>query len=107
MGSDKHHRNVAGGFVGFEPGAHFKAVHARHDHVQKDQVWRVVLANGKCLCTTGGHEYLAIPGERLVHDLDVDGLVVNHQQFRLPMGVVQQINEGRNERRVGLDHGLV
>ena len=94
MGGDKHHGNVAGGFIRLELGADFKAIHAWHHHIEQHQVRRVAFADAKGLRATGCHEHLAFPGKRLVHDLDVDGLVIHHQQFGFAMGVVEQINEG-------------
>ena len=79
MGRNKNHRDIARGLVGLELGTYLKAVHARHHDIEQHQIRRIVPAQAQRLGATGGHEDLVIAAEHLVHDLDVDGLIVHDQ----------------------------
>lgn len=79
MCGHKNDRDVGCCLMGLELCAHLKTVHTRHDDIQKHQIWGVIPANRKSLGTAGRHEDLVVASKHLVHDLDIDGLVVHHQ----------------------------
>ena len=89
VGSHKNDGDIAGGGVGFELGADLKTVHAWHDDIQQHQIGRVGLADRQSLFTVGGHEHLIVGTKHLVHNLYVDGLVVDHKQLGLAVRAVQ------------------
>ena len=90
VGGNKDDRYVARALVGLKALADFKTVQARHHHVEQDQIGRVAAANAQCLLTVGCHEHLVVSGKAAVHHLDVDRLVVHHQQLGPAMRAVQQ-----------------
>ena len=55
------------------------------------------------LLAIGRHEYLIIAGECLVHDLDINGLIVNHQELGFTVRMVDQIGN----RSIKINHGLI
>ena len=101
MGGHKNDGDIAGGGVVLELGADLKTIHARHYNIQKHQIGRIGLADGQGLFTVGGHEHLVVGPKHLVHNLNVDGLVVDHKQLGLAVGAVQK----RIHRCVKSDHG--
>ena len=84
----KNDGNMPQVLAGLEMGAYLKTVHSGHDHIQQDQVGRIVLANRQGLGSAGRHEDLVLAREGLVHDLDINRLVIHHQQFGLAVDVV-------------------
>ena len=90
VGGDEDDRDVAGCGIGLQPTAHLVAIHAGHHHVQQHQVGLLGKAHRQRLLATGGHQHLMVGGKGLVQRLDVDRLVIHHQQARGPLGRRQQ-----------------
>ena len=80
MRRDEDDGNVTRQRVGLELAANLEAIHARHHDVEQDQVGPVLAADLQGLGAAQGLEHAVIRRERLVEHLDVERLVVDHQQ---------------------------
>ena len=102
MGRDEHHWNVAGGGVDLEPATDLEAVHAGHAHIQQHQIRLAAGAQRQGLFAVGGHQHLVVGREGLVDRLDVQRLVVDHQQARAHF---RQVERGWRPAFVGAGVG--
>ena len=83
LGCDKDDGNRGGLGVSLQLPQHFVAIQPRHDQVEQNDIGGVLPAQRQGPLTSGGHQHLVVLRENLVERLDVDGLVVHHQQADL------------------------
>ena len=79
-GGQENHRYPMQLRLQFDLGQQFEAVHARHHHVQQQQVGDVGQGqNQRLFAGTGGEHFVAIARQQRAHRPQVGGLVVDDQ----------------------------
>jgi hypothetical protein len=82
----KDHRNSFGALIGFQAPAGLKAIDARQEHIQHDQIWLIVAGQFQPQLTAQRHHDLkALLGQKLTHNRQVGGIVIDDQD-RLARG---------------------